>query len=236
MKVAPTEPLPLKRLGEVSSTPERFGVDFFWVAQGRKHGCQRKEIKDYVASVIDGRLHKEVAQMGQLDGIKALVLEGRFVWSEDGVWFNGPVRWDRFRQRQSTYTLQHHGIWVITTDNLNDTAEAIAELERWTRKERHQFAAARSKVVGQWGSATSKEFAVHVLMSFPGIGPEMAERIWEHYGRVPLCWSTTEAELCEIEGIGKKRAAQMLRAFSAIPDPSDHAPKVPSPINGKGPA
>jgi ERCC4-type nuclease len=219
MLIAPTEPLPLRRCGQVSGYPERLGVDVFWVSQGSKCGVQRKEMSDFVASIIDGRLHKEVLQMAQLT-LKALVLEGRPKWTEDGVWM-GPVRWDRFRHRQSLFTLQFQGIWVIQTDALPETIEAVKELERWSRKPKHQFAAARAKATGQWGTPTSREFGLHVLMSFPGVGPELAERIWSHYGRIPLQWQTTEAELLSIEGIGKKRARQMLEAFSVTPDPSD---------------
>lgn len=225
MMVAPSEPLPLKRLGAVSSVPERYGVDFMWVAQQRKHGCQRKEVKDFVASIIDGRLSKEVGQMAQMDGIRALMLEGKMMWSGDGMWM-GPVRWDRFRHRQAIFTLESNGIWVIETASLADTAEAIEELQRWTQKPKHQFAAVRAKATGQWGNATSREFGLHVLMSFPGVGREMAERIWGHFGHVPLMWTATQEELLAIDGIGPKRADQMMRAFGVTPDPSDDAPAV----------
>lgn len=227
MLVSPAEqPLPLRRLGQSSSVPERYGLDFMWVANGCKHGVQRKEMKDFVASVIDGRLAKEVGQMAQVDGIKCLAVEGRPIWSNDGMWM-GPVRWDRFRHRQALFTLQHSGIWVVGTDSIADTAEVVLELERWTKKPKHQFASVRSKVVGQWGDATSREFGLHVLQSFPGVGREMAERIWGEFGRVPLMWTVTEQELLGIDGIGPKRATQMMRAFSVTPDPSDDAPKVP---------
>lgn len=226
MKCAPTEPLPLRRLGEISSVPERYGMDFLWVANGQKHGVQRKEVKDLVASIIDGRLSKEVGQMLQVDGVRALCIEGRFVWSGDGIWM-GPVRWDRFRQRQAELTLQSQGIWIMHTESLGETAEAITELERWTRKPKHQFASQRAKATGQWGSPTSKEFAVHVLQGFPGVGPEIAERIWERFGHVPLQWTVPMLEMLEVDGIGPKRADQLYRAFSVQPDPSDTAPKAP---------
>lgn len=216
MLIAPSEPLPIKRLGQVSSIPERNGVDVLWIAQGHRCGVQRKEIKDFVASVIDGRLYKEILQMTQLQGVRALILEGHFVWAPDGTW-TGPVRgWDRFRHRQALFTLQHQNIWVIPTESMNDTVEAIAELERWSRKTSHQFTASRAKATGEWGKPTSREFGLHLLMSFPGVGRDVAERVWSHFGRVPLAWTVTEDELQEVDGIGPKRAAAMHQALAAL--------------------
>jgi len=67
MLVAPTEPMTLKALGTVSLVPEDYGSDFLWASPVfGLVGVQRKEASDFVASVMDGRLDKELAQMKQL--------------------------------------------------------------------------------------------------------------------------------------------------------------------------
>lgn len=215
MLVSPAErPLPLRRLGQTSSVPERYGADFMWVANRERHGVQRKEIKDYVASMIDGRLSREVGQMKQLTGIRALVLEGTFTWTPDGFW-TGPVRWDRFRHRQGLFTLANEGIWIIPTEGIADSAETIAELERWTRKPKHTFARARAKATGQWGKPSSREFACYMLQGLPGVGPELAERLYDALG-LPMAWTVSEKELRTVEGVGPKRASAM---YSCLPSP-----------------
>lgn len=228
MLIAPTEPLPLKRMGQVSSVPERHGVDVLWVSHGHKHGVQRKEAKDFIASVNDGRLAKEVAQIRQLAGVRALVLEGKFIWSTEGMWM-GPTRWDRYRHRQALFTLQSEGLWVIPTESLADTVEAVAELEKWTRKAKHSFARSRSGVASSWGTPTSREFGCHLLQGLPNVGPELAERIYDHFGGVPWHWSVDEGDLVSVEGVGKVRARSMLSCLLPRPEPVLPAP-MPEPL------
>src|SRR5512139_620381 len=85
MMIAPTEPAALRALGTVKLTPERFGVDIMWGSTVTGLcGIQRKEISDFFASMTDGRLAKERAQMQGLD-LRVLVIEGRPMWTTEGV-------------------------------------------------------------------------------------------------------------------------------------------------------
>src|SRR5215472_11777188 len=84
MLISPTEPAEFRVLGEVSSVPELYGADFLMYGPkiGRV-GVQRKEINDFVASIRDDRLAKEVAQLKSLN-VGMLVLEGGVEWTNDG--------------------------------------------------------------------------------------------------------------------------------------------------------
>lgn len=211
MLVAPTEPVVIRRLGRTSSMPEKYGVDVFWVANKARCGVQRKEVRDFVASVVDGRLHREVQQMGRLD-VKVLCVEGAFAWTMDGAWA-GPGKWDRFRHRQWLFDLQSRGIWVVESRDTRDTAEVCRELERWARKDRHRAPDRRPGVNGAWGRATCREFACHLLQGIDGIGPELAEAIVEQFGRAPIGWTVGERELLEVPGLGPKRVRKLVEAL-----------------------
>jgi hypothetical protein len=74
----------------------------------------------------------------------------------------------------------------------------------------------RAKPQGVWGlEPTQRQFALWVMQSLPGCGPETAKRIYEMYG-VPFGWRVTEEDLCRVEGVGKKKAARMWRALGAV--------------------
>jgi ERCC4-type nuclease len=208
--VAPSEGVVMRRLGPSSSLPERYGADVFFVASGRKHGVQRKATGDFVASVMDGRLHREVAQMTRLD-VAVLCVEGRFVWTDEGMWA-GPSRWDRFRHRQYLFDLQSRGIWTMETDTVNETAEVCRELERWARKVKHSGPDHRPGPVGPWGKLTSKDYACHLLQGIDGIGPELAGRIVDAFGRAPIGWTVPPAEW-EVAGIGPERVRKLTEAL-----------------------
>lgn len=225
MLISPAEPLTLRRIGTVSPIPERYGCDFLWVAHGEKVGVQRKTASDFVGSTVDGRLHREVLQMQQLGPVRALLLEGAFVWSTDGAWMGAGFRWDKGRHTQAMFSLFAMGIMVFPTESIADTIMTIGELERWTQKGSHSFARNRAKAAGQWGTPSSREFGSHMLQSLPGCGPTVAEAIFDYFGGVPWRWTVTEKELKEVPGVGKVRARSMLAALPAID---------PIPPNGSG--
>lgn len=218
MLIAPTEPLPIRALGRTHSLPEKRGVDVLFAAGGRWVGVQRKEIHDLVASVRDGRLHREVQQMGTCLaggglGIAVLVVEGRFTWTVDGEWIEQGYRWTRRQHRGLLWSVRSRGIWVETTSNADDTAGLCRDLEAWAKKDRHSSLDHRPGPVGMWGKATTREYASHVLQGFEGVGPELAGRILDHFGRLPIGWLVTAADLEAVHGIGKVKAKKLIGAL-----------------------
>ena len=94
------------------------------------------------------------------------------------------------------------------TDDLNDTAAAVLELESWFRKKVHRSLLSRPKPVvrDSWGPNRREDFVRFLLQGFPGIGTALAEAILKRFGRVPLSWNCTLAELRSVPGIGERRA------------------------------
>ena len=215
--VAPTEPKAFDRLGERRLIPERFGVDFWWVALGQHWGVQRKEIKDLIASVGDGRLSKELGQMNRLDH-RVLIVEGRVQWSADGEMIGDgwgrPWNYDAWLGLLAG--VMARGVWVWQTGSIHETIHAIEALEKWSKKVKHQSLLGREPISSSWGRPTNREFGVYMLTGLPGVGPEIAGRIWEAAGgQLPWQWTMDEGELKAIEGVGDKRARAMIRALQA---------------------
>lgn len=218
MLISPTEPLPIRSLGRIHSLPERRGVDVLFAAGGRWVGVQRKEAHDLVASVRDGRLHREVQQMttclaGGGLGIAVLAVEGRFQWTCDGEWVEAGYRWTRRQHRGLLWSVRAKGIWVEVTGSAEDTADLCRDLQMWAAKDRHSSLDHRPGPVGMWGKATTREYACHLLQGFDGVGPELAGRIVDHFGRLPIGWLVTAAELEGVAGIGKKKARKLMDAL-----------------------
>jgi ERCC4-type nuclease len=60
---------------------------------------------------------------------------------------------------------------------------------------------------------------MHLLQSFPGVGPEIASRIWDHFQGVPIQWEITgPEELSAIPGIGKQKASQIYQMLVKVED------------------
>lgn len=176
-------------------------------------GVQRKEIADLIASVRDGRLAKELAQMTQL-AIGVLVIEGRVRWTSDGELLSSRSAWTRAQHLGLTFSIQSQGYWINSTEDMDDTMSFVLSLEKWLSKERHTLGRVRPKVKGEWGNATSKEWGIHLLQSFPGVGYGQATAIYERFGGVPLAWTVEEWDLMDVKGIGARRAGALIRALS----------------------
>lgn len=216
--VSPTEPEQLQLLGMLSWIPENFGADILFSEQGKLIGVQRKAFPaDFIASLHDGRLAKEVAQMKQLD-IAMLLLEGRPRWTVDGELirdYSAGQSFNRSGFRSLCYSIWDiYGIVIDWADDSNDTVAAIMSLKSWAGKSEHLTLARRPKVQDPWGdSLTNKDYGIHLLQSLPGVGPKLAANIYDAFGRVPLRWDVEKSELAMVPGIGKVRLGQLWTLF-----------------------
>lgn len=214
--ISPTEhSQPIRQLGSVSSLCEQNGVDILSVSTGARIGFQRKEVKDFFASLQDGRLQKELLQIecSQLLTHAVLILEGNFDWTTDGESTSQYSRINRSSFRNIIASIQLQGIIVEFTDSAEDTAYFVLSLTKYLSKKSHSGLSRRPNAVSGWGKTTTRSFALHLLQSFPAIGPELANRIYDYYHGVPIAWSTNAKELQQVPGIGPIRARELIAAL-----------------------
>lgn len=206
-------------LGRLSWLPEHRGVDVCWVAGGLWYGVQRKEVKDFLASIVDGRLAKEVAQMqggGGLDGVvcPTIILEGIVRWTDEGEMMQQyGQRWTIGQWEGLMWSLMAQGVHIISSANVQVTVRKVKGYEVWSRKRKHQALAMRPGPSNAWGTKESRDWQVHLLQGFPGIGSGTAGMILDHFGSVPLRWNVTEKEMLQVKGLGKVRVRQMMGAL-----------------------
>jgi len=216
--IAPTEPAALRAIGTVNLTPERHGVDVLWGAAGAGLiGVQRKAFPgDFLASVNDGRLSKELDQMKTLD-LAVLVLEGRGTWTTDGVLMHPwGKEWTRQAHRRYLLSVRSRGVWVEWTDSVDDTIGFLRDLEAWVAKPKHRSLSNRpGPKRDSWGRITDRTYARHLVQGLPDVGPELAERIIDKFG-VPFRLGVTEKDLLMVQGIGKAKAKRIVRVFDGV--------------------
>lgn len=202
--------------GERSMLPERYGCDVAWFAQGEWWGVQRKEIKDFIASIQDGRLAREVAMMKPMP-IMVVAIEGRISYTTEGVLIIG--KWASSVTRKQldgmVMSLMEKGIHTVWTDNTKDTARWIRSFAMWSMKSRHASLDRRPGPTSPWGSISDEDWAVHFLQGIDGLGSEKARAVVKHFGGVPISWDVTEVQLREVKGIGPTLARKMIKALDS---------------------
>lgn len=224
MLVSPSESALARGMGTSTWRCEDYGVDFMWIARKRSWGVQRKALKDLVASVEDGRLAKERMQMASLD-VAVLVLE---TGERGGGWPrempNGQLAalggfgrpWTGSQLRGVLWGLCDEGVRVEMTRDEAETLVRVKELESWSRKARHESARGRGMAPKDvFGKRGVKEYGVWLLSSLPGVGVEIAGRVWDEFDGLPFGMKdgVGEKELCRVPGVGKVMARRILEVF-----------------------
>lgn len=198
-------------------TPETLGLDYAWVdPEGNYRGVQRKEIKDFLASLADGRLAREAAQMVAEVAMPILVIEGRISVSEGnlstGSSYGRKMPYTSFVGQ--LLTLMDRGIEVMFAAEAKRTADIIVTAYKWSHRTDHTTGRTRPKPAGDWGSPTNRDWQVHMLQGIDGIGVKMAEAILDTLGRCPIRVDATVEELTSVPGIGKRTAQKIIRSLN----------------------
>lgn len=213
--VAPTERPPISSMGATSSIPEAHGVDVFWNSPHGPCGAQRKATMDLIASVRDGRLGYELAQMVQLHQA-AVIIEGTPQWGMDGRLVTQFAQWSIRQQHGIEMTVQSRGVWVLHTRNPAETVACVEHL--WERTQREEKTTSLLNRPGPpkdgWGKLSNRETAIHFMSGIAGLGVELAGRVYDHFGRAPFGLTCEPEELLNVEGIGKKRLEQIVNQLS----------------------
>lgn len=216
MIISPTEPPALRELGHVSMLPEEWGCDLLFSAKGQWAGIQRKEVKDLLSSIEDGRLGEQVLKMQDGLAHRMIVVEGSMQWTTDGALIGRGWGKDFARggMRKLLWSIRNAGVWVDWSDNLADTIELVKAFEQWCMKGTHSSIRTRGGVRSSWGTANNRDYQAHLLQGLPGVGAELADRILDEVGMPLGLKEGYEGKLMGVRGLGAKKVEKIVGALT----------------------
>ena len=164
---------------------------------------ERKTAKDFVDSIVDKRLFKQARSLMEEFKRPLIILEG------DDL-YNGMINPNAIRGSIASIALDF-GISIIPTRNAQDTAAMIKRIAiREQRGEKTPIQIRTDKKpVNLW------EQQLFIIESLPNIGPVNAKNLLEHFGTVANIINASESQLQEVEGIGKKTAANIRKVVDS---------------------
>lgn len=164
---------------------------------------ERKTAKDFVDSIVDKRLFKQARSLMEEFKRPLIILEG------DDL-YNSMINPNAIRGSIASIALDF-GISIIPTRNAQDTAAMIKRIairEQSGEKTPIQIRTDK-KPVNLW------EQQLFIIESLPNIGPVNAKNLLEHFGTVANIINASESQLQEVEGIGKKTAANIRKVVDS---------------------
>jgi DNA excision repair protein ERCC-4 len=157
---------------------------------------ERKRADDFAASLIDGRLFSQAARLVKQPLRSAYILEGK---TED--WKRLGVRREALQGALITLTLIFD-LPVFRSIDPSETARILVYASRqFSRLHRAEPAYGRRAKAKRL-----KTRRLRLLQSLPGVGPDRARILLEHFGGVRSCLLATIEELIDVPGIGQKTA------------------------------
>lgn len=203
---------------EPAARVEAAGCDFLWRHHMQWYGVQRKQLDDFVASLNDGRLTKELGQMKAAVELPVIVIEGKIrfingVLASVNGYSTREIKEDGWQRR--ILSLMHLGVHVQYTADRADTARWVCAYFQWSERTDHHTATTRPMPKDEWGTVNNEDFQIHLLTALPAIGPMLAKRIIQVIG-MPLRLDATVADLMTVPGVGKKLAGQIVRVFHKL--------------------
>ncbi|MFH0832629.1 MAG: ERCC4 domain-containing protein [Candidatus Aenigmatarchaeota archaeon] len=166
---------------------------------------ERKTTSDFLQSMIDGRLFSQLSQMKKEFKNPLLVIEGDTLFNNDRK-----INHNAVRGALSSIAIDM-SLPIIWTKNQLETAEmlcAIAKREQTPKKKAIRIRTKRKpKSMNQM-----QEFLVSGI---PLISYEKARNLLKHFGSPDKIFAASEAELQNVEGIGKILAKKIKKILTA---------------------
>lgn len=181
---------------EVNLKVQRLPVGDFAVEENFL--VERKTLRDFAASVVDGRLFRQADKLSRSVRRGIIILEGTACAA-------GAPNVSREALQGALITVAvFYGLAVLRARDAAETARLLVYLgrqaQRFARQANHR-AGRRPK-----GKRARQLF---VLQGLPGVGPGRAENLLERFGSVENVARASVAELAEVPGIGQATACKI---------------------------
>jgi ERCC4-related helicase len=164
-----------------------------------KVGVERKEVKDFVDSIIDKRIMEQALNLKNNFEAPVIIIEG-----EENIYSVRKVHPNAIRGMLSWIAVDLK-IPVIYTKNTEDTAEFLITIAKREQNEiRKEFG-----VRGEKKPLTSKELQEFIVAGLPGVGPNLAKNLLKKFNTVANIINASVDQLKTIEKIGDKKARKI---------------------------
>ncbi len=159
-------------------------------------GVERKVAGDFLQSIVDGRLFRQLADLKNSFAVPIVIIEGETLYDD-----NRKIHPNAIRGAVASIATEF-SIPIIWTRNQLETADmlfTIAKREQLTMK---KSVSGRTKKRFK----SENQMQEFLLAGIPQISTQTAKKLLKHFGSPEKVFTATEEELKQVDGIGDKTA------------------------------
>ncbi|MFO1498185.1 MAG: ERCC4 domain-containing protein [Verrucomicrobiota bacterium] len=159
---------------------------------------ERKTLTDFAASLVDGRLFSQAYRLADSNQPSAIILEGT---SQDLA----AIHVHRSALQGALISLSLiYQLPVLRSRGPEETAQLLLFAGRQLGRSRSDWAQRSGR-----RPKRLRKLQLYVLEGLPGIGPQRAAALLDHFGTVRAVITASEEDLCRIKGIHHLTAAKI---------------------------
>jgi ERCC4-related helicase len=187
---------------DILITPQQLDVGDYVLST--RIGVERKNVDDYLSSLLEGKLFHQMKQLRDSYSRPILIIEGEGLLTRRNIGHTAIFG-------SIVSIIVDYGISIITTKNPHETADFLYVIAKREQLDHKKDVAIR----GEKWSMSLPEHQQFMIEGLPNISVVLAKRLLHHFGSIYAIVNATEEELCQIQGIGKATAAEIIRLLHA---------------------
>lgn len=160
---------------------------------------ERKTTNDFLQSLIDGRLFKQLIAMQENFECPIIIIEGETLFDE-----NRKIHPNAIRGALGSIAVDY-AIPIIWTKSALETAEQLLAIAKREQLEEKRSIALRGKRKMR-SLNQEQEFLVSGL---PKVSTVTAKKLLKHFGSPEKIFAASETDLMKVDGIGEKMASRV---------------------------
>ncbi len=174
---------------------------------------ERKAVKDFLQSLIDGRLFSQLHALANSDYEKPLMIVEGF---DEELYSLRNIHENAIKGAISSIALDYR-IPIIFTRSATETTQYLHIIAK-----REQFPNSKEIGIrkGRKGYST-RELQQLIIECLPSIGPTLAKKLLKQFGSVKKIMGASEKRLQKIDNIGEKKAKRIREVIDADYDDSE---------------
>lgn len=166
-------------------------------------GIERKDVNDFLNSLLNGNLFKQIKRLRDAYSRPVLIIEGPGLFTKRNINHNAIFGC-------LVSIMVDYGIPIINTENEKDTADLLIVMAKREQKKEHKSIVLR----GNKNMMDIYEQQQFIIEGLPQISSVIAKRLLEHFGSIRALSNASEQDLQEVPGVGKKIAQDIYQVIN----------------------